>query len=97
MVPSFATVTYAWSDIKNRRLLESRGIGFEEILQAIASGGLLDVLDHHHPERYEHQHVFVVRCREYVYLVPFVEAAEEIFLKTIIPSRKATRIHGGVQ
>jgi len=27
----------------------------------------------------------------YAYLVPFVETESEIFLKTIIPSRKATR------
>jgi uncharacterized DUF497 family protein len=86
---------YAWDDRKDRKLRADRGIAFEEILEAIASGGLLDVLDHPRPERYEGQRVFVVRCHEYVYLVPFVESDEEIFLKTIIPSRKATKTYGG--
>jgi hypothetical protein len=35
--------------------------------------------------------VFVVAADGYVYLVPFVEEDEHIFLKTVIPSRKATR------
>jgi len=37
--------------------------------------------------------MFVVRIRGYAYLVPFVESKQELFLKTIIPSRKATRIY----
>jgi len=35
--------------------------------------------------------MFIVNIDDYAYLVPFAEKEEEIFLKTIIPSRKATK------
>ncbi len=87
--------TYGWSETKDLQLRAARGVGFEQILEAIASGGLIDILEHPNLERYGDQRVFVVRLREYVYLVPFVETSGEIFLKTIIPSRKFTKIYGG--
>ena len=68
-----------------------RQISFEEITLAIDGGGLLDVLKHSNSAKYAHQRVLVVAFDEYVYLVPFVEEKEAYFLKTIIPSRKATR------
>ncbi|HVT05447.1 MAG TPA: toxin [Thermoanaerobaculia bacterium] len=86
---------YVWNESKDLELRSARGVSFLDILEAIASGGLVDVLKHPNPERYENQRIFVVRRADYVYLVPFVETAEEIFLKTIIPSRKATREYGG--
>lgn len=58
---------------------------------AIESGGLLDVLAHPNPAKYPGQRVLVVAADNYVYLVPFVEEDDYFFLKTIIPSRKATR------
>ena len=57
----------------------------------MSHGGLLDVLDHPNTGRYPSQRMLVVRIRGYAYLVPFVETEREVFLKTIIPSRKATR------
>jgi len=54
-------------------------------------GFLLDVLEHPNQEKYQGQKIFVVQIDEYAYLVPFVEDEREIFLKTIIPSGKATR------
>ena len=62
---------------------------------AIESGGLLDVVNHPNPRKYPRQLVFVVEAEGYVYLVPFVEEVEYYFLKTIIPSRKATRLYLG--
>jgi hypothetical protein len=56
-------------------------------------GGLLVVLNHPNTSQYPNQRMFVVRIRGYAYLVPFVETTHEVFLKTIIPSRKATRIY----
>ena len=47
------------------------------------------------PERYGGQRIFVVRREDYVYLVPFVEDEHTVFLKTIIPSRKATKEYLG--
>ena len=80
-----------WSPEKNARLKAQRGISFEEIVVCIAQGGLLDILVRPDRERYPGQKVLVVDVDNYVYLVPFVESHEGIFLKTIIPSRKATR------
>ncbi|WP_292527883.1 BrnT family toxin [Methylocystis sp.] len=82
---------FRWSADKNRKLIAERGISFEEVVSAMAHGGLLDELEHPNKSRYAHQRLFVVRARGYVYLVPFVETNNDVFLKTIIPSRKATR------
>ncbi|MBI4412252.1 MAG: toxin [Deltaproteobacteria bacterium] len=79
---------YRWSKEKNEQLKRERDIGFDEILDAMAGGGLLDTLDHPNKSRYKGQKIFVVECGEYVYAVPFKETENEIFLKTIIPSRK---------
>ena len=82
---------FGWDDAKNAKLRAERGIGFEDIVFHIERGGLLDTVDHPHPDRYAGQRMFVVRREEYVYLVPFVEDEHTVFLKTIIPSRKATK------
>ena len=80
-----------WNFEKNIRLKSERGVSFEEVLTAIAHGALLDVVEHQNKKQYPNQRMFVVRIRGYAYLVPFVETNEEVFLKTIIPSRNATR------
>jgi len=83
--------TFLWNDEKNALLKAERQVSFEEIVFYIEMGFLLDVLEHPNQEKYKGQKVFVVQIDGYVYLVPFVETAEEVFLKTIIPSRKATK------
>ena len=82
---------FAWNEDKNRWLQIKRGISFEEIVAAIASGALLDVVKHPNRDRYPNQRIFIVQVWDYAWLVPFIETESEIFLKTIIPSRKATR------
>ena len=82
---------FRWNHKKNEQLKAERNISFEEIVLAIESGALLDVLRHSNPGKYPKQRVFVVAIQQYAYLVPFVEGDEYYFLKTIIPSRKATR------
>ena len=82
---------FAWDDAKNAKLKADRGIGFEDVVFHIQRGDLLDILEHPNPDRYGRQRIFVVRREDYVYLVPFIEDEHTIFLKTIIPSRKATR------
>ena len=74
-------------------LKAERGVSFEEVLVAISQGALLDVVVHPNEEKYPSQRIFIVRIRGYAFLVPFVETNEEIFLKTIIPSRNATRMY----
>ena len=87
MSPSFD-----WNLEKNRQLVERREISFERVISAIERDGLLDVLEHPNQGRYPGQMIYVVEIERYVYLVPFVTAADgSRFLKTIIPSRKATR------
>jgi len=83
--------TYRWSEAKNRLLRGERGICFEDVVAAIEAGRLLDVLKHRNASKYPRQSVFVVELSGYVYLVPYVEDVSFYFLKTIIPSRKATR------
>ena len=83
--------TFAWNSRKNDWLIAVRGISFERIVYLIEHGALLDVLAHHNPSRYPDQQIFVVQVDEYACLVPFVESEEHYFLKTIIPSRKATK------
>ena len=91
---------FDWNKKKNELLKLERDISFEEVYIAIESGGLLEVVAHPNTKRYSNQKMFVVNINNYVYLVPFVEDEEKIFLKTIIPSRKATKkylIKGGGQ
>ena len=82
---------FRWNTAKNESLKLERDISFEEIVLAIEEGGLRDVLVHPNQRRYPGQVVLVVACRDYIFLVPSVEESTHYFLKTIIPSRKATR------
>jgi uncharacterized DUF497 family protein len=82
---------FRWSSEKNDELRTGRGLTFEAVVVAIESGGLLDILSHPNPKKYPRQRILVVELGRYVHLVPFVEEKEHFFLKTIIPSRKATR------
>ena len=82
---------FRWNHEKNERLKSESKISFEEIVLAVEADGLLDVLQHSNPEKYPGQRILVVAVEQYAYLVPFVERSSDYFLKTIIPSRKATR------
>ena len=84
--------SFDWSTSKNQQLIDERGISFERVVSAIEQGGLLDVVEHPNRRRYPGQRIYVVEIEGYVHLVPFVTEADDTrFLKTIIPSRKATR------
>ena len=82
---------FAWNQEKNEELIRERGISFERVIQHIEKEGVLDVIKHPNPSKYSNQHMYIIEIDNYAYLVPFVENDNEIFLKTIIPSRKATR------
>ncbi len=81
---------FNWNPEKNEKLKKEREISFEEIVEFILEKKLIDVVKHPNIEKYPNQKVFVIDVNGYCYLVPFVENDEEIFFKTIIPSRKAT-------
>ncbi len=83
-----------WNEEKNTKLKEIRGLGFEEVARLIKKGKIVDITNHEN-KRYKHQHIYVINIQGYIYLVPFVEDEEKIFLKTIIPSRKATKKYLG--
>lgn len=80
-----------WNAEKNQTLMNERGISFEDVLFSIQQRALLDDISHPNKHKYPNQRVFVVNIDAYAYLVPYLENDEEIFLKTIIPSRKATK------
>lgn len=86
---------YNWDSDKNQELNLNRGISFEKAVFYIEHGGLLDDIVHPNVTDYPNQRIFILKIEDYVYLVPYVESKYEIFLKTIIPSRKFTRIYFG--
>jgi uncharacterized DUF497 family protein len=82
---------FDWDDEKNLLLEKTRGIGFEDVVFHIQNGDVLDVIRHHDKDRYPNQNIIILNIEDYVYLVPYVMEKGIRFLKTIIPSRKATR------
>jgi uncharacterized DUF497 family protein len=81
---------FHWNEEKDAQLKRERGVSFSDIVAVMMGVGLLDVVPHPNPKKYPNQRMLVVKVAEYVHLVPFVETEDGIFLKTIIPSRKAT-------
>jgi hypothetical protein len=82
---------FAWNAEKNDLLIRERGISFERVIYHIEKNMVLDVISHPNQSKYPNQKMFVVNIDSYAYLVPFVEDDAEVFLKTIMPSRKATK------
>ena len=85
------TKPFRWDPNKNEQLIQERGVSFEQITVAVENGDLLQVVQHPNVAKYPRQKIMVVGIDGYAYLVPFVEETDYYFLKTIIPSRKATR------
>ncbi|MDA0821418.1 MAG: toxin [Proteobacteria bacterium] len=86
---------FSWDPEKNLLLQETRGISFEAVVLNIELGNEVDIFEHPNQSKYPRQRISVVVIEDYAYLVPFIESDEEIFLKTIIPSRKATKQYVG--
>ena len=82
---------FDWDDDKNNTLKETRNISYEEIVLSISNNKLLDVVEHPNKQKYPNQRMFIVEVRDYAYIIPFVEDEEKYFLKTIYPSREATK------
>ena len=88
------SASFDWSTERNQRLIEERGISFESVVSAIEQGGLVEVLEYPNQDHYPGQLIYVVESDETIHLVPFVTQADGTrFLKTIIPSRKATKAY----
>lgn len=82
---------FDWNEAKNEQLKKERDISFEEVLLAIENNQILDIVVHSNKKLYPNQRIFIIKVNSYAYLVPFIEDEMKVFLKTIIPSRKATK------
>jgi len=82
---------FDWDEEKNKILIKERGVSFEEIKVAVEDGRKLGTYDHPNQKRYPGQKIMVVEIDNYAYSVPYIRDGDKIFLKTIIPSRKATK------
>ena len=80
-----------WDNDKNEKLKNERGICFEQVVIIMERGEILDTIEHPNQNKYPGQKIAMVGIYDYVYLVSYVENNDEIFLKTIIPSRKALK------
>lgn len=81
---------FRWDNEKNELLKDSRGVCFEQVVVLMAREDILETIEHPNQDKYPGQKIAIVRIEDYVYLVPYVQKSDEIFLITIIPSRKAT-------
>jgi len=79
-----------WDNEKNEWLKEHRGVCFEQVVVILAKGEVLEIVENPNQKKYPDQKIALVTINDYVYLVPYVEDDQGIFMKTIIPSRKAT-------
>ncbi len=86
---------FDWNEEKNAWLKQTRGITFEEVVYHLTHGGLLDTIEHPRKNKYPGQRIFIINIEGYACVVPFIEDDEIIFLKTIIPSRKMTKLYLG--
>jgi hypothetical protein len=86
-------MNYQWNEEKNALLKAERGIGFEDIVTAILEGAIVDIIQHPNKEKFPDQMIYIVEVLEYIYMIPYVRNDQEIFFKTIIPSRKMKKIY----
>jgi uncharacterized DUF497 family protein len=86
---------FDWDDEKNEFLKRTRGVSFEDVVFHIQNGDVLDIIKHANATRYPKQNIIVLNMDGYVYLIPYVKERGTRFLKTIIPSRKATKEYLG--
>jgi uncharacterized DUF497 family protein len=87
--------TFDWNPGKNKLIIEERGISFEDVIYHLQNNCLLDDLKLSNQEKYPNQRIFIINLEDYAYLVPYIETDDEIFLKIVIPSRKATKHYIG--
>ncbi len=81
----------SWDEAKNQKIKTDRGLSFEEIVQELVAGRVLDITDH--PSR-PNQKIFVVKLHDHFVMVPFVIDGDGVFLKTAYVSRKAKKKYG---
>ena len=86
---------FKWDSEKNELLKKEHNICFEDVVTLINEDKVLDIIKHPNKEKYPKQHIYIVRIYGYVHMVPFIKNGDEIWLKTIIPSRKMNKLYKG--
>ena len=83
---------YIFDEEKNKKLFQQRGVTFEQVIEIIASSGIL--LDFKHPkvEQYPNQRILVISIENYPYCIPYIMNDNEIVLKTIYPDRRFKKL-----
>ena len=86
-------INFSWDNKKNKQLIKDRGVCFEDVVNAIYSNQVLDIIKHPNQKKYSKQSIYIIELMDYVYMMPYVKNNDEIFLKTVIPSRKMQKIY----
>ena len=84
-------MNYEWDPEQNEWLKNERGVSFEKVIFHLSKCDLWKVADHPNQDKYPGQKIYFVIIDNYIYLVPYIREKEQIFLKTIISSRKTTQ------
>ncbi len=82
---------FEWDEEKNKKLQKYRNISFEKIIISIEAGKILDIVAHPNVKKYPNQQIMVVEVENYAFCVTIIKTNDKISLKTIYPSRKATK------
>jgi len=88
-------MNFKWDLEKNALLKEERGVCFEDAVAQIYENNILDIIEHPNKEKYPKQKIYIILLQSYVHMIPFVKEGGEIFLKTIVPSRKMHKLYRG--
>ena len=85
---------FEYNEEKDKILRETRCISFEDVIFYIKNGCVIKDIEHPNKEKYPNQRIYLVNINDYIYEVPYVIniVKNSIFLKTIIPTRKWTKI-----
>ena len=89
------SINFKWNLEKNKSLMKDRGVCFEDVVTTIYEDKIIDILKHPNKEKYPDQSIYIVELMGYVCMVSYVKNNDEIYLKTIIPSRKMHKHYKG--
>jgi len=84
---------YSWDEDKNKLLKETRGIGFDQVIEAINNNKILTRLTHTNPKKYHNQKLLIININNYAYCVPYIQKGQNVFFKTIYASRKYKKLY----
>jgi len=88
-------MNFKWNLDKNKLLKEVRGVCFEDVVTQINDDNILDIIKHPNQQKYSNQKIYIICLQNYVHMIPFIKDEKEIFLKTIVPSRKMHKLYKG--